>query len=252
MISQSKLAQYLYEYLNVATYNDYAPNGVQVEGASSIMRICSAVTASEEVILKAAQWQADALLVHHGYFWRGEDPILVGMKRQRISQLLKHNINLMAYHLPLDCHLELGNNACLAKLLPLVLTNTHKIGAVENLLWSGTLSKPLEGTALNALLAVKLNRKPLHIVANDQPIKTVAWCSGGAQDYIVEAHQLGVDAYISGEVSERTYYQAKELDIHYYACGHHATERYGIKALGEHLASVFNLEHLFIDSDNPV
>ena len=252
MIERQELISYLDEFLNTGKYNDYAPNGLQVEGKSLIKRICTAVTASEEIIIQATEWQADALLVHHGYFWRGETPVITGMKKRRINHLLANDLNLIAYHLPLDCHLELGNNACLAKLLPLQSTATHKVGAVDNLLWSGLLKKPMSGDLLKDLLANKLNREPTHIAANNKLIQSIAWCSGGAQDYIDDAKSLGVDAYISGEVSERTYYQAKELDIHYYACGHHATERYGVQALGQHLATAFKLEHLFIDSNNPI
>jgi dinuclear metal center YbgI/SA1388 family protein len=252
VIKRTELDQYLQEFLNTAKYNDYAPNGLQVEGSPKIKRICTAVTASEEVISQAIQWHADTLLVHHGYFWRGEDSVITGMKRQRISKLLTHDINLLAYHLPLDCHLELGNNACLAKLFSFNSIKTHKIGNIEHLLWSGRLSQPVEAHALTDFIETKLKRRPLHIASTNKPISTIAWCSGGAQDYIVDAYKLGVDAYLSGEVSERTYYQAKELGIHYYSCGHHATERYGIQALGEHLAAAFELEHLFIDSENPV
>lgn len=252
MIARNELASYLAELLNIAQYNDYAPNGIQVEGRSSIKRICTAVTASEEIISKAVEWQADALLVHHGYFWRGEEPIIIGMKKQRITNLLVNDINLMAYHLPLDCHLELGNNACLGKLFSLQSIQTHKVASIDNLLWSGLFDKPISAHSLTELIHSKLQRMPLHIAGNDKLIYSIAWCSGGAQDYIEDAHKLGVDAYFSGEVSERTYYQAKELGIHYYACGHHATERYGIQALGQHLAEKFQLDHLFIDSNNPV
>jgi len=252
VISRNELVFYLDDFLDTAKYNDYAPNGLQVEGKPQIKRICTAVTASEEIIIQAAKWQADALIVHHGYFWRGEAPVITGMKKQRINHLLLNDINLMAYHLPLDCHLELGNNACLAKLFSFQSINTHKVGGVDNLLWSGLLERSIEKDSLKDHIASKLNREPVHIVANNKAINSIAWCSGGAQDYIEEAHKLGVDAYISGEVSERTYYQAKELGIHYYACGHHATERYGIQALGQHLATTFQLDHLFIDSDNPV
>jgi dinuclear metal center YbgI/SA1388 family protein len=252
VISRSELDRYLHEFLNTAKYNDYAPNGIQVEGSTTIKRICSAVTASDEIISQAVRWQADTLLVHHGYFWKGEDSVITGMKRQRIGKLLTHNINLLAYHLPLDCHLELGNNACLAQLFSCGSIKTHKMGNIDHLLWSGILSHPFEPHTFTDFLENKLHRKPLHIAGNAQSISTIAWCSGGAQDYIEEAFKLGVDAYLSGEISERTYYQAKELGIHYYSCGHHATERYGIQALGEHLATTFELEHLFIDSDNPV
>ena len=252
MITRSELSLYLHDFLNCARYTDYAPNGVQIEGKEEITRICTAVTASEDVISEAVALQADALLVHHGYFWRGEDPVITGMKRQRIGKLLSHNINLFAYHLPLDCHIELGNNACLAKLLLIDSVQMHKAGNTENLLWSGKLLNPMTGNIFTEFLENKLGRKPLHIEGNNKTINSIAWCSGGAQDFIVDAAKLGVDAYLSGEVSERTYYQAKELGIHYYSCGHHATERFGVQALGQYLASHFKIEHSFIDSDNPV
>jgi dinuclear metal center YbgI/SA1388 family protein len=252
VIKRVELNHFLNNLLNCTKFNDYAPNGIQVEGKEQIKRICTAVTASEEVITQAVDLHADALLVHHGYFWRGEDPVITGMKRQRISKLLHHNINLFAYHLPLDCHPELGNNACLAKLLVLDSVQMHKIGSTENLLWSGVLPQAMGGAQFSEFLEGILGRKPLHIDANNKPIQSVALCTGGAQDYIENACLLGVDAYISGEVSERTYYQAKELGIHYFSCGHHATERYGIQSLGAYLASNFGLTHQFIDSDNPV
>jgi dinuclear metal center YbgI/SA1388 family protein len=252
VISRNKLALYLNEFLSCSQFNDYAPNGVQVEGKEQIKRICTAVTASDDVISKAIDWKADALLVHHGYFWRGEDPVITGIKRKRISKLLHADLNLFAYHLPLDCHVELGNNACIAKLLSLESIKMHKAGNTDNLLWSGTLPQAVDAERFSEVLEQKLGRKPLHISGGGKLIHTVALCTGAAQDYIDNAHQLGVDAYLSGEVSERTYYQAKESGIHYYSCGHHATERYGIQSLGNHLASEYGLEHQFIDSDNPI
>lgn len=252
MITRDALALYLNDYLACDSFNDYAPNGLQVEGRGAIKRICTAVTASHEAITKAISLKADALLVHHGYFWRGEDPVIVGMKRRRIGQLIKHDLNLFAYHLPLDCHIELGNNACLGQMLELDDIKTHSAGKTPNLLWSGMLSTPMTTTELSNVLGEKLKREPLCVWGSTKPIQHVAWCSGGAQDYIEDAHRLGVDAYISGEISERTYYQAQELGIHYFSCGHHATERYGIQALGQHLATKFGIQHQFIDSANPV
>jgi dinuclear metal center YbgI/SA1388 family protein len=252
VIKRCELSIYLHEFLNCAQYNDYAPNGIQIEGKEKIERICTAVTASEEAIAHAVVRQADALLVHHGYFWRGEDPVIVGMKRQRINKLLSHNINLFAYHLPLDCHIDLGNNACLAKLLLIDSVQMHKAGNTENLLWSGKLPKPMNSNLFTESLERILGRQPLHIAGNNKAINSIAWCSGAAQDFIEDAYKLGVDAYLSGEISERTYYQAKELGIQYYSCGHHATERFGVQALGQYLSNYFKLEHSFIDSDNPV
>lgn len=252
MIKRQDLVSYLHQFLSCADFNDYAPNGLQVEGSADIRRICSAVTASSQAIEEAVKFKSDALLVHHGYFWRGENPVIVGMKRSRIAQLIAHNINLLAYHLPLDCHLELGNNARLGELLDLDNILAHKARGTSNLLWSGEFPESCLASDIAVILTKKLNRRPLLIGETAKPIKTIAWCSGGAQDYIEEAHALGVDAYLSGEVSERTFYQAQELGIHYFAAGHHATERLGIQALGQHLATRFNLQHHFIDSDNPV
>lgn len=252
MITRDELNLYVNELLACNKFDDYAPNGLQIAGSPSISTICTAVTASLEVIKKATQANADALLVHHGYFWKGEPSTIIGMRHARISELIRHNVNLYAYHLPLDCHLELGNNAQLAQLLELQAITTHQIGRNPDLLWSGCLTMSKSGDELTALLTDRLQRMPLHIPGSNKPIERIAWCSGGAQDFIDTAHSLGVDAYLSGEVSERTYYQAHELGIHYFACGHHATERYGIQALGNHLAQKFNLSHLFIDSDNPV
>jgi dinuclear metal center YbgI/SA1388 family protein len=253
MISREELALYLHEYLACASFNDYAPNGIQIEGKTSIRRICTAVTASESIIKKAAEQEADALLVHHGYFWRGEDPILTGMKRQRIGRLLAHDINLFAYHLPLDCHPDVGNNARLGKLFGVNAMQTHTAQKTPNLLWSGRLTTSMKPDAFSKFIEKTLAHTPIYISCDtEKPIQRIAWCSGAAQDFIEDAYQLGVDAYLSGEISERTYYQAKELGIHYFACGHHATERYGIQALGEHVAKRFKLSHQFIDSNNPV
>ena len=252
MILRSELAQYLDKYLACGDFSDYAPNGLQVEGSESIQRICTAVTASAEVIKAAIAEKADALLVHHGFFWRAEEPCIVGMKRIRIGSLLQQNINLFAYHLPLDCHDEVGNNVCLAKQLNINTVQSHAVGKNRDLLWFGKLVKPITASVWQKQIAQALNREPLLIEAGEHLIHTIAWCSGGAQDFIDQAHQLGADAYLSGEVSERTFYQAKELGIHYFACGHHATERLGIQALGEHLAVKYNLSHRFIDSLNPV
>jgi len=252
MMKRDELVSYLQEYLVCDDFKDYAPNGLQVEGGSTIQKLCTAVTASQAIIQKAVALQADALLVHHGYFWRGETAMITGMKYKRISQLISHNINLLAYHLPLDCHPTIGNNACLGKLFALETIRMHPASNVPNLLWSGILSKSMSAKAFSVYIEKKLNRVPLHVSGINKPIHRIAWCTGAAEDYIEEASLLGVDAYLSGEISERTYYQAKELGIHYYACGHHATERFGVQALGEHLSERYGLLHHFIDSENPV
>lgn len=252
MIQRIELEDYLHDYLEVDAFQDYAPNGLQVEGKANIHRICTAVTASLDAIQAACAYQADALLVHHGFFWKGEDPTLRGMKRARIADLLKHNINLLAYHLPIDCHKIIGNNACIAKKLELKNTKSYAAGKTVDLLWVGELDKPLDVNDFTIKLATAFDRTPQSIPASDKLIKKIAFCSGAAQDFIEDAAALGVDAYISGEISERTYYQAKELGVHYFACGHHATERDGIYSLGCHLVEQFGLDHMFFDSDNPV
>lgn len=252
MIERDQLGIYLHDYLACDDFSDYAPNGLQVEGKPSITCICTAVTASEAVIKQAIHLKADALLTHHGYFWRGEDPTITGIKRRRIGELLKHNINLFAYHLPLDCHPTVGNNACLASVLGVDNIQMHAAGKTRDLLWSGTLPTAVTASSLSELLNKKLKREPLHVSGTQEKIHRIAWCSGAAQNFIEEASLLGVDAYLSGEISERTYYQAQELGIHYFSCGHHATERFGIQALGLHISEHFDLDHHFIDSDNPV
>lgn len=252
MIERDQLASYLNDRLDCQRFDDYAPNGLQIEGSPFITRLCTAVSASEDTIEKAIDLKADALLVHHGFFWKGEDPTIKGMKKKRISQLLQSNISLFAYHLPLDCHLEWGNNAQIGKLLSLDKIESHAVKKVSNLLWIGSLDESKTPTELRTHLAHFFKRNPLHVAGSTPTIQRIAWCSGAAQDFIEQAHELKAEAYLSGEISERTYYQAKELGIHYFSCGHHATERYGVQALGAHLALQFDLKHTFIDSDNPI
>lgn len=252
MISREALAVYLNQYLSAQSVTDYAPNGLQIEGRENIRRLCSAVSISQSVIEAAIQWQADAILVHHGFFWRGERAELTGVRRQRIGAILSHNLNLFAYHLPLDLHLTLGNNACLAQRLPVTNLSQHDVEKLPNGLWMGELTQSYTPQGLRALLQQQLLQPPIHIAAQRPAIKKIAWCSGAAQDFLEDAQQLGVDAYISGEVSERTYDLAQELNIHYYACGHHATERYGVQALAAHLEQAFGLEHRFIETNNPI
>lgn len=233
-------------------FNDYCPNGLQVEGRRSVNRIVSGVTACQALIDRAIAAEADLLLVHHGYFWRGEDAAVTGIKKTRIQSLLEHDISLLAYHLPLDAHAELGNNAQLGKLLGFTTTgdigkqNNHSIGL------TGTLPESISGAALGTLIESRLGRAPLHVAGSDREIRTVAWCTGGAQNYIELAVKAGVDAYITGEISEQTVHIARETGIHFYAAGHHATERYGVQAVAAHLVTKFGLEHQFIDIDNPV
>ena len=240
------------EVMQPARYRDYCPNGLQVEGRSAVGRLISGVTASQKLIDAAIAQRADALLVHHGYFWKGEDPCLVRIKRRRLAALLQHDISLIAYHLPLDGHAELGNNAQLARLLGIELTGElfpEQPGAVGNL---GRLAEPCGAEQFAQLLAERLGREPQLIRGGGHAIQALAWCTGAAQDYLEQAALMGVDAFISGEISERTVHLAEELGVHYFAAGHHATERYGVRALGESLAQRFGLSHQFIDIDNPV
>ena len=252
MISREQLIDYLNNYLQCSRFNDNTVNGLQVEGQPTVKRICTAVTASLEAIEACAKLKADTLLVHHGFFWKGEPQIITGIKKARMAVLLNNNINLLAYHLPLDCHLEIGNNIGIAQQLNLQNISWHSAGGTPGLLGLGELPNSVTVDALSKQLALVFNRLPLTIDGGINSIKKLAWCSGGAQDFINLAKDLGADAYISGEISERTYYQAKELPIHYFACGHHATERFGIQALGEHLANKYDLEVQFLDSNNPI
>lgn len=248
-----QLEKILNELLSPQLIKDYAPNGLQVEGKSEIKRIVTGVTASQALINKAVELNADALLVHHGYFWKGEPEPIRGMKGNRIRTLIKNDINLFGYHLPLDIHPELGNNAELARLLEIDVEGGLE-GHPQSVAMFGRLKEPLSGEEFAKKINQVLNREPLHIdpEANDKMIETVGWCTGGGQDFIELAVANGLDAFVSGEISERTTYTAREMDIHYFAAGHHATERYGVKALGEWLAKEHGLDVEFIDIDNPV
>ncbi|MEM6406237.1 MAG: Nif3-like dinuclear metal center hexameric protein [Pseudomonadota bacterium] len=234
------------QQLHPADVDDYCPNGLQVEACDQVRKIVSGVTASLDLIQAAVAQQADVLLVHHGYFWRGEPDSLTGMKGRRIRALMQNNLSLIAYHLPLDAHPTLGNNARLGVQLGL----NGQPDAGHALLWGATLSAPLSTTELTEYLGQQLQRSPIVIDAK-QPIRRLAWCTGAAQGMITQAAAAGYDAYLSGEISEQTQHQARELGITYFAAGHHATERYGVQALGAELASRFDLQHHFIDLDNP-
>ena len=243
------LNNYLNLLLQPERFSDYCPNGLQVEGKREINTIVTGVTASMALLEAALQANADAVLVHHGYFWRGEALPITGIKKRRIQFLLQHEINLFAYHLPLDAHAELGNNVMLAKQLGLNITG--KTGEKEMLLLAElNASQSLQMFA--KLIEAKLNRKPQVIGDLAKPVKTIALCTGAAQSYIEQALAANVDVYISGEISEQTVHVARESGMSYISAGHHATERYGIQTLGEHLAHKFGLQHTFIDCDNPV
>lgn len=250
-MTRTELTQYLADFLQVSNFKDYAPNGLQVEGKATIGTIVTGVTACQALIEQAIVLQADAILVHHGFFWKNEPEVIVGMKQRRIKALLAHDINLLGYHLPLDAHPQLGNNATLARELGIDGANAVE-GIAQGLLWRGKLTQAISACEFASVLERALGRAPLHIGDGQARVQDIAWCTGGAQDYIDIAASLGVDAFISGEASERTFHSAREQGIHYYGAGHHATERYGIQALGAHLAEKFGLVHHFVDVDNPV
>ena len=242
-----ELEKIVNQQLNSGAFSDYAPNGLQVEGRTEVKTLITGVTASQALVDEAVARNADAILVHHGYFWKSEPAVIKGMKRKRLRALLANDINLYGWHLPLDAHPTLGNNAQLAKLLDIEVK-----GEVQPLVFWGELTTPLSGEALAQRIEEKLGRTPLHCGDNaPAQIRRVAWCSGGGQGFIDSAAAFGVDAYITGEVSEQTIHSAREQGLHFFAAGHHATERGGIKALGEWLASEHGLDVTFIDIPNP-
>ena len=239
-----------------ARFKDYCPNGLQVEGKTHIRRIVTGVTASEALLRAAIACEADAVLVHHGWFWRGEDPRVRGPRRTRMQLVLANDINLFGYHLPLDAHPELGNNAMLARKLGLQPQRNAQGEPVtfgpDKLVWSGTSPGLKTLGELAARVAQVLDRQPLCVGDPHMPITRVAWCTGGAQGMLQDAVDEGVDAYITGEASEQTTHLARESGVGFIGAGHHATERYGVQALGEALAAQFGIDVQFIDIDNPV
>ena len=232
-------------------FKDFGPNGLQVEGKTDIHKIVSGVTASLALIEAAVAANADAIFVHHGLFWRGQSGVVTGWMKQRLALLFKHNINLYAYHLPLDAHPALGNNAQLG--LQLGLTATSRFGD-QNL---GFLGTKTDGGSFQSAMVLSehvknvLNR-PVTLINNAQAaITNIAWCSGGAQGYFEAAIAAGADAFITGEISEPQAHYAREMNVAYIACGHHASERYGAPAVAAHVAAQYGLAHEFIDIDNP-
>lgn len=238
-------------FLNAARIGDYCPNGLQVEGRPQVRRIVSGVTASQALLDAAVEAEADVVLVHHGYFWKGEDACITGIKRRRLQTLLNHDISLLAYHLPLDLHPEVGNNVQLARQLditvegPLDADNPKVVGLL------GSLAEPVSVRDFARRVQEVLGREPL-LVEGAGMIRRIGWCTGGGQGYIDNAIAAGVDLFLSGEASEQTFHSARENGISFIAAGHHATERYGVQALGEYLARRFAVEHLFIDCPNPI
>lgn len=248
-MKREELVKYLGALLQPEKFRDYCPNGLQVEGRGEVRRIVAGVTASQALLDAAVACDADTILVHHGYFWKGEDGRITGMRRQRLGTLITHDINLLAYHLPLDAHPELGNNAQLASRLGWLPEGRF---GEQDIAWLGITPEPLSLGSLVEQVAGVLGRSPLMLGDGQRLIHRIAWCSGGAQSYFEQAIELGVDAYLSGEVSEQTVHLARESGVAYLAAGHHATERFGVEALAGHLANRFGLQCEFIDIDNPV
>lgn len=251
-VSLKHLVSLLDHELQPQQFNDYCPNGLQVEGRSEVATLVTGVTASQALLDAAVDLKADAVLVHHGYFWKGETPQVTGIKRRRLKCLLDHDISLLAYHLPLDAHPVLGNNAQLGRLLGMDDAVPVEQADSPALVWQGELSQPVSPLELCRLLEARLGRKPLLVEGGDHLIHKLAWCTGAAQSYIDQAVDAQADAFISGEISEPTVHNARENRIHYYSAGHHATERYGVKALGEWLTTQCDVRHHFVDIDNPV
>lgn len=246
---RDELAAYLDALLEPARFRDYCPNGLQVEGRAEVRRVVCGVTASQALIEAAVARGADALLVHHGWFWKGEDGRVTGFRKRRLQTLLAHDINLYAYHLPLDAHAELGNNAQLAARLGWSVTGRF---AEQDIGFIGVPPEPTFAEEIAARVGATLGRVPLLVGDGRRPVKRVAWCSGGAQGYFEQAILAGADLFLSGEISEQAVHLARESGVPYLAAGHHATERYGVMALGAHLKERFGLDCEYIEVDNPV
>ena len=251
MASLEELTEYINTFLQIDRFKDYCPNGLQVEVKSAVHSVITGVTASQALIDLACEKNVDAILVHHGYFWRNEDARIVGIKRKRIAALIENNISLLAYHLPLDAHPQVGNNAQLGQLLGIQIDGEMRSN--DNTICGsyGHLNSPMNAEAFKSAMDSALKRKSIHIHAGASDITTIGWCTGAGQGFIDVAAKQNLDAYISGEISEATTHLAREAGIHYFAAGHHATERYGVQALAEHLAKQFGIEHEFVDVDNP-
>lgn len=248
-----ELELYLNDLLQVGKFRDYCPNGLQVEGRRKIERVATGVTASLAFLEAALEWGADAVLVHHGYFWKNEAAPVIGYKHKRLRTLLANDLNLFAYHLPLDAHPEFGNNVQLGERLGWIIDNrVGGNGPGTDLICVATLPMPVTLEGLSAQVQRTLDRTPVVVGDPDWEIRRIAWCTGAAQGYFDTAIAAGADVYLSGEISEPTVHLARESGVGYIAAGHHATERYGVQAIGAHLADTFDIQHLFIDIDNPV
>lgn len=237
--------------LEIDQFKDYAPNGLQVEGKREVRKLVTGVTASLAFLEAALKRDADAVLVHHGYFWRGEPSPLTGMRGRRVATLMRHELSLLAYHLPLDVHPVMGNNAELGRRLGFRVLSTHEVDGVEGLVWVGEDPTGGSGDALVSRIESTLGRQALVAGDTSATVRRVGWCTGGGQRFVTLAAELGCQAFISGEISEQTTHEARESGLVYVGAGHHATERYGVQALGASLATNFDIEHEFIDIDNP-
>ncbi|NIE67346.1 Nif3-like dinuclear metal center hexameric protein [Burkholderia sp. Ax-1719] len=244
-----ELELYLNNLLETSRFKDYCPNGLQVEGRRRVEKIATGVTASLAFLEAALEWGADAVLVHHGYFWKSEAPQITGRKYRRLKTLLANDLNLFAYHLPLDSHPEFGNNAQLGARFGWI--GEQRFGE-QDLGWMATLPMPITLAHFTAEVEQTLGRTPLVLGDPDWQIRRVAWCTGAAQGFFDDAIDAGADVYLTGEISEQTTHTAAESGVAFLAAGHHATERYGVQAVGTHLAEAFDIEHMFIDIDNPV
>lgn len=245
----SSLTDYCSELLRVEEFRDYCPNGLQVESGNEVSKLVCGVTASQALIEAAIEANADVLLVHHGYFWKGESPAITGYKAHRIGMLMRYGINLLAYHLPLDAHPELGNNVQLANHMGWPVERSY---GDQSLIFTGQLGSAESVESFAGNLQAKLANPVRSISGGDHSVRQLAWCTGAAQDYIEEAAAEGADAFVSGEISEQTVHLARELGIHYFSAGHHATERYGVQALAGAINARFGLPYQFIDIPNPV
>ena len=248
--TREQLNAFLETLLKPDQFQDYCPNGLQVEGRAEIQHLVTGVTACEALLIAAQERQADAILVHHGYFWRSEDPRITGMKATRLRALMQADINLFAYHLPLDCHPECGNNVLLGNLMGIEQPEPLDADNPGIPLFKGQLADPIDVRTLGECLENVLGRKPLLI--GEGHVQSVAWCTGAGQGYIDLAADAGADVYITGEVSEQTVHIARERGIAFIAAGHHATERYGVQAVGELASRTLGCSHEFVDIDNPV
>ncbi len=247
--TRDQLTSFLNDLLEPGRFRDYCPNGLQVEGRGDIRHLVTGVTASQALIEAAIERGADAILVHHGYFWRSEDPCIVGIKAQRIRSLIANDVNLFAYHLPLDWHAELGNNATLGRLMGIENAQPLDPLDTDTPIFVGHLAAPVSLAKLARLLHERLKRAPM--VIGEQAVSSVAWCTGAGQGFIDAAANWGADAFVTGEVSEQTIHIARERGIGFIAAGHHATERYGVQALGKRVAYELGISHEFIDVANP-